>query len=72
MLRLGPRGRLPAVGARLRAGAGHLIASLGELARQQLPSYLIPNLAGQFFQLDERASSSKTLLFPLGKLTHDP
>jgi hypothetical protein len=72
MLRLGPGGRLPAIGARLRAGVGHLVAALGELARHQLASHLISNLARQLFQFDEGASSSQPLLFPLGKLIDDP
>jgi len=72
MLRIGPAGRPTAIGARLRARVGHLVAAFGQLARQQLPSHLIPNLAGQFFQLDERAGSPQTLLFPLGKLMNDP
>jgi hypothetical protein len=72
MLRIGPAGRLPAIGARLRARVDHLVAAFGQLARQQLPSHLIPNLASQFFQFDERASSPQTLLLPLGKLTDDP
>jgi len=72
MLRPGLGGRLSAIGAPLRAALGHLFASLAQLARHQLPSHLIPNLAGQLFQLNKRASSAQTLLFPLGKLSDDP
>jgi hypothetical protein len=42
------------------------------LTGHQLPSHLVPNLTGQLFQLDKRASSSQTLMFPLGKLIDDP
>jgi hypothetical protein len=70
MLHLGPGRYLRAIGTRL--GVSHLVAALGELACHQLPSHLIPNLAGQFFQLNERASSSQPLMFLLGKPIDDP
>jgi len=72
MLHLDSGRCLRAIGARLGTAVGHLVATLGELARHQLPSHLIPDLAGLFFQLDERASSSQPLMLLLGKLIDEP
>jgi hypothetical protein len=72
MLHLDSGRCLRAIGTRLGTAVGHLVAALGELARHQLPSHLVPNLAGQFLQLNERASSSQPLMFLPRKPSDDP
>jgi hypothetical protein len=49
-----------------------LITSLGQLPTQQLTRYLVTYLTDQLFQLNQRPSPSKTLLFLFRKLVNYP
>jgi hypothetical protein len=49
-----------------------LLAPLGELAIEQLPSDFVANLASQLLQFDKRACRTQPPLFLPGKLLNDP